>query len=69
MEQKETTAPKYNKSFFTHAIEASVIALVVLVPIAFYPYCRIVFTPAKELVIEILVILGLMFWGKGEFRP
>lgn len=63
MEQKETTSPKYNKSFFTNAIEASVIALVVLVPIAFYPYCRTVFIPAKELIAEILVILGLMFWG------
>lgn len=63
MEQKETTLPKYNKSFFTNAIEASVIALVVLVPIAFYPYCRTVFIPAKELIAEILVILGLMLWG------
>jgi O-antigen ligase/Tfp pilus assembly protein PilF len=63
MEQKETTLPKYNKSFFTNAIETSVIALVVLVPIAFYPYCRTVFIPAKELIAEILVILGLMFWG------
>lgn len=63
MEQKETTLPKYNKSFFTNAIEASVIALVVLVPIVFYPYCRTVFIPAKELIAEILVILSLMFWG------
>jgi len=63
MEQKETTLPKYNKSFLTNAIEASVIALVVLVPIVFYPYCRTVFIPAKELIAEILVILGLMFWG------
>ena len=63
MEQKETTLPKYNKSFFTNAIEISVIALVVLVPIVFYPYCRTVFIPAKELIAEILVILGLMFWG------
>jgi O-antigen ligase/Tfp pilus assembly protein PilF len=63
MEQKETTLPKYNKSFFTNAIEASVISLIVLVPIAFYPYCRTVFIPAKELIVETLVILGLMFWG------
>jgi len=63
MEQKETTLPKYNKSFFTNAIEASIIALVVLVPIVFYPYCITVFIPAKELIAEILVILGLMFWG------
>jgi len=63
MEQKETTLPKYNKSFFTNAIEASIIALVVLVPIVFYPYCITVFIPAKELIAEILVILGLMFWS------
>jgi len=63
MEQKETTLPKYNKSLFTNAIEASIIALVVLVPIVFYPYCITVFIPAKELIAEILVILGLMFWG------
>ena len=63
MKTKETTLPKYNKSFFTNAIEVSVIALVVLVPIVFYPYCRTVFIPAKELIAEILVILGLMFWG------
>ncbi len=63
MEQKETTLPKHNKSFFTNAIEVSVIALVVLVPIVFYPYCRTVFIPAKELIVEILVILSLMFWG------
>jgi len=63
MEQKEITLPKYNKSFSTNAIEASIIALVALVPIAFYPYCKTVFIPAKELIAEILVILGLMFWG------
>jgi len=63
MEQKETTLSKNDRSFYTKAIEASVIALVVLVPIVFYPYCRTVFIPAKELIAEILVILGLMFWG------
>ena len=62
MEQKETTLPKYNKSFFTNAIEASIIALVILVPIAFYPRCITVFTPAKETITEILVLLALMFW-------
>lgn len=63
MEQKETTLAKYNKSFFSNGIEASIIALVVLVPIVFYPYCITTFIPAKEFIAEILVILGLMFWG------
>jgi O-antigen ligase/Tfp pilus assembly protein PilF len=62
MEQKETTFPKYNKSFFTNAIEASIIALVILVPIAFYPRCITVFLPAKEVVSSVLVLLALMFW-------
>jgi len=63
MEYKETKVIRQNQSFFTNAIEASVITLVILVPIVFYPYCITVFIPAKELIAEILVILGLMFWG------
>jgi O-antigen ligase/Tfp pilus assembly protein PilF len=65
MEQKETTLHKYNKSFFTNAIEASIIALIILVPIIFYPRCITVFLPAKELLAEILVLLALMFWWFG----
>jgi len=63
MEQKEITFSKYNQSLWTNAIEASVIALVVLVPIVFYPYCITVFIPAKEMIAEVLIILGLMFWA------
>ena len=63
MEQKETNLPKYNKSFWTNAIEASIIGLVILVPIAFYPRCVTVFLPAKEAVSSVLVLLALMFWG------
>jgi len=62
MEQKETTFPKYNRSFWTNAIEISIIALVILVPIAFYPRCITVFLPAKEAVSSVLVLLALMFW-------
>jgi len=73
MEQKETTLPKYNKSFYANTIEVSVIALVILVPIVFYPYCITVFIPAKEMVAEVLILLALMFWGfkilsKEEFK-
>jgi len=62
MEQKETTLPKYNRSFWTNAIEISIIALVILVPIAFYPRSITVFLPAKEAVSSVLVLLALMFW-------
>ncbi|OFW45984.1 MAG: hypothetical protein A2163_10560, partial [Actinobacteria bacterium RBG_13_35_12] len=62
MEQQETTLPKHNKSFWINAIEASIIALVILVPIAFYPRCITVFLPAKEVVSSVLVLLALMFW-------
>jgi len=63
MEQKVTTLSKYNQSIWTNAIEASIIISVILVPIVFYPWCITVFVPAKEVVAEILIILGLMFWG------
>jgi len=63
MEQKEINLSNYNKSFWTNAIEISIIALVILVPIAFYPYCITVFIPAKEMIAEVLIVLGLMFWG------
>jgi O-antigen ligase/Tfp pilus assembly protein PilF len=63
MEQKEINLSNPNKSFWTNAIEASIIALIILVPIAFYPRCVTVFIPAKEMISEVLIILALMFWG------
>ena len=63
MTQKEINFSDYNKSFWTNAIEASIIALVILVPIAFYPRCITVFLPVKEMVAGVLILLGLMFWG------
>src|SRR5665648_164560 len=63
MEQKETTLPKFNQSIWTKAIEISIIALVILVPVVFCPRCVDVFNPVKELTAELLVIIGLMFWG------
>ena len=73
MEQKEINLSNHNKSFWTNAIEASIIALVILVPIAFYPRCITVFIPAKEMIAEVLIVLSLMFWGlkiinKEEFK-
>ncbi|PKP59500.1 hypothetical protein CVT91_06580 [Candidatus Atribacteria bacterium HGW-Atribacteria-1] len=63
MQQKEVNLPEYNQSIWTNAIEASVIALVVLVPIVFYPRCITLFIPPKEAVMQVLVLLALMFWG------
>jgi O-antigen ligase/tetratricopeptide (TPR) repeat protein len=63
MEQKEINLSNHNKSFWTNAIEASIIALIILVPMAFYPRCITVFIPAKEMISEVLIVLSLMFWG------
>ena len=63
MEQKEINLSNHNKLFWTNAIEASIIALVILVPIAFYPRCFTVFSPAKEAVSAVIILLALMFWG------
>jgi len=73
MEQKETTLPKYNKSFFTIAIEASIIAMIVIIPTIFYPRVIDIFHPIKNLTFSLLVILGLVLWGfnvlkKEEFK-
>lgn len=62
MEQTEMPLPKYNQSIYTKAVEVSIIALVVLVPIVFYPRCITVFIPPKEVVTVVLVLLTLMFW-------
>ena len=63
MTRKKISLSNHHSSFYTKAIEASIIALVILVPIAFYPYSKDAFLPAKELIAEVLVILSLMFWG------
>ena len=62
MEQKEINIPNHPSSIWTTAIEASIIALIILVPIVFYPRCITVFLPAKELFAEILILFALMFW-------
>jgi len=63
MDYKETNVIRQNYSFWTNAIEASIIALVILIPLTFYPYLTRIFNPAKELVFEFLVVIGLMFWS------
>ena len=73
MEQKETTLPKFNQSIWTNAIEAVIIAMIILVPAIFYPRVIDVFDPIKTLTFSLLVIVGLMLWGfnvlkKEEFK-
>ena len=73
MEQEEKTLPKYNKSFFTNAIEASIVAMIVLIPTIFYPRVINIFHPIKTLTFSLLVIVGLVLWGfnvlkKEEFK-
>ena len=63
MEQKEINSNGYQNSFYTNAIEVTIIALIILTPFAFYPYLMRIFNPAKELIFEILVIICMMFWG------
>ena len=60
---KPYNLPNHPSSFYTRAVEITIIALIVLVPIAFYSRCIDVFNPAKELLAEILVLLALMFWA------
>ena len=62
MEQKEINIPSNPDSFWNKAIELTIIALVVLVPVVFYPRLVKIFNPPKELTFELLVIMCLIFW-------
>jgi hypothetical protein len=62
MQQKEISISKNSPSFYTKAIETSIIALIISTPLVFYPYLVRIFNPPKELAFNILVIIGLMFW-------
>jgi len=73
MQQKEINVIRQNYSFWTNAIEASIIALIILTPLVFYPYLVRIFNPPKGLAFNILVIIGLMFWflkmtSREEFK-
>jgi len=63
MDKEKAITIESNSSFYTKAIEITIIALIILTPLAFYPYLIRMFNPAKELVFEVLVIIGLSFWG------
>ena len=62
MEYKETNVIRHNQSSWANAIEATIIALIILTPLVFYPYLVRIFNPPKELAFNILVIIGLMLW-------
>jgi len=63
LSRKKISASDYISSFHTKAIEITVLALALLVPIVFHPWCYTPFAPAKEFTFEALVIIGLMFWA------
>lgn len=66
MEQKgiiEFYQSMENEIIWTKLIETTIIILIILVAVAFYPNCITVFIPVKKMVVEILVSIGLMFWG------
>ena len=63
MEYKKPSLSPHQDSFYTNAIEASIIALVVLVPTIFSLRCITLFIPPKEAIMQVLVLLALMFWG------
>jgi len=63
VQQKELNLTKNNVSLWANAIEASIIALVVLVPTIFSLRCITLFIPPKEAIMQVLVLLALMFWG------
>jgi O-antigen ligase len=50
-------------SSWQKVIEVSIILLVILVPLALYPYCKPIFGPAKNLVFELLTVFALACWG------
>jgi O-antigen ligase/Tfp pilus assembly protein PilF len=63
LEYKESDLIPHKNIFWEKAIEITIFLLIILVPLALYPFCITVFLPAKELVFALLVVISLMFWG------
>ncbi|MHC2995214.1 MAG: O-antigen ligase family protein [Candidatus Atribacteria bacterium] len=63
MARKKINLSNHSISFHIKAIEITVIALALLVPVVFHPRCYTHFASAKEFTFEALVIIGLMFWA------
>jgi len=71
--QERITLSNNKQAIWVNAIEILIIVLIALVSIAFYPHSIPVFSPIKESIAEVLVIIGLMFWGiklleEGKFK-
>jgi O-antigen ligase/Tfp pilus assembly protein PilF len=62
MEQKKINISTHQDYFYINAVEITIIALVVLVPITFYRHCITLFIPPKEAMTAVLVLLACMFW-------
>lgn len=63
MENDKIVLKNNEETVYLKIIELVILALIFLVPLVFYPYCITVFLPAKELVVEFLTLIALMFWG------
>ena len=63
MNKEQSFLIKYHKDYWNKYIEIVILALIVLVPLIFYPRCRYAFSPVKEAIAETLVVICLMFWG------
>jgi len=73
MQQEGMYVNNYQGSFWLKAIEVVIIAMIILIPIIFYPRVIDIFHPIKTLTFSLLVIVGLMLWGfnvlkKEEFK-
>ena len=73
MDKEKVITIEKNNSFYTKAIEAVIIVMVILIPTIFYPRVIGIFSPIKTLTFSLLVIIGLMLWGfnilkKEEFK-
>jgi len=60
--ENNLTLNKRKTSEWDEGIFFLLIAIVILIPLAFYPYCIPVFVPIKELFLQILVLLALTMW-------
>jgi O-antigen ligase/Flp pilus assembly protein TadD len=64
MNQKEKILLEQSKlSEWDEGIFVILIMIIILVPIVFFPYCIPVFAPIKDLLFQILVLLGFVMWS------
>ena len=63
LKYKKSNLISGNHTFEEKAIEISIFLLIILVPLVFYRHCAGMFFPIKELIFELLVVVGLAFWA------